>query len=90
MDGVRQEPMENIRDRIENNMIAFVRENPDSIREDIIKAVRGSGTTKVDVFKQIVDSEFLVRSGDGVKASPYRYRIPELPYMTEPAALIAA
>jgi hypothetical protein len=88
MDGIRAESSETVRERIENDMLNFVRETPDSIREDILKATRGNGTTKCDVFQEMVNSEFLVRSGQGVKTSPYRYSVPELPYMTAP--LIAA
>jgi hypothetical protein len=90
LDGIRQESAEDIRERIENDMLNFVRENPDSTQKEIIDAVHGNGTTRHEVFKRMIDSEFVRRSGEGVKGSPFRYRVPELPYLTEPAALVAA
>jgi RecA-family ATPase len=90
MDGIRQESAEDIRERIENDMLDFVRENPDSTQKEIIDAVHGNGTTRHEVFKRIVESKFFVCSGSGVKGSPFRYSVPALPYMTESAALVAA
>lgn len=90
MDGIRQESAEEIRERIENDMLDFVSEHPDSTQKEIIDAVHGNGTTRHEVFKRIVESEFLLRSGEGVKGSPFRYSVPALPYMTEPAASVAA
>lgn len=90
MDGIREASAQDVRERIENAMIDFIREYPGSTQPEIIAAVRGNGTTRHEVFNRIVEAEILLRSGGGVKGSPFRYRVPPLPYMEEPAALVAA
>jgi hypothetical protein len=89
-DGVREMSAETVRERIENGMLNFVRENPASIQAEILNAVHGNGTTKHDVFKRMVEDEMLLRSGEGVKGSPFLYSFPVLPYLAEPSVLLAA
>lgn len=90
LEGIRQESAEEIRERIENDILAFVRENPGSTEKEAMADVHGNGTTKYEVFKRMVESGFLLRSGDGVKNSPYLYSVPVLPYMAEPSEFVAA
>ncbi len=86
----RQVSAAEIRERIENEMLDFIRENPGRMQSEIIDAVHGNGTTRREVFTRIVEADFLVQSGQGVKGSPFRYSIPSFPYMEAPAALVAA
>jgi len=88
-DGIREASTEHVRERIENAMLDFVRENPGSTQVEIMASVQGNGTTRHQVFSRIVEAEFLVRSGEGVKGSPYRYCVPALPYLTESAVVAA-
>ena len=81
---------EAIRVRMENETLAYIREHPDSTQAEILGAVHGNGTVRREVFDQIVEAGWLTCSGSGVKGSPFRYRVPEIPYMTESAALKAA
>jgi len=90
IEGIREVSAENVRERIENAIFTFVRENPDTARDEIVSAVHGNGTTKYAVFKRMVESGLLERNGAGVKNSPYRYCVPALPYLTESAAVLAA
>ncbi len=88
IDGIREVSEQNVRERIENDMIDFIHENPDSTQKEIIAAVRGNGTARYEVFSRIVEAALLVRSGEGVRGSPFLYSVPPLPYMEE--ALVAA
>ena len=73
---------EETRERIENEMLDHVRRYPDSTQPEITGTARGNATTKREVFNSIVEIGYLVRSGEGCKGSPYRYRVPELKYDT--------
>lgn len=86
----QQQSTEAIRVRMENETLAYVREHPYSTQAEILGSVHGNGTVRREVFDQIVEAGWLTCSGSGCKGSPFRYRVPELPYLTESAALIAA
>jgi hypothetical protein len=86
----RQLSSAEIRERMENETLAYIREHPEGTQAEILSAVHGNGTVRREVFDQIVESGFLARSGSGVKGAPFRYSVLNPPYIIDSAVLAAA
>jgi hypothetical protein len=59
-------------DKLGNDILAFLRANPQSLEADILDGVVGRRKTMVRALRQLIGRE-VVRTGKGGKADPYRY-----------------
>lgn len=66
--------------RIEADIMEFVRATPTCDQPAVFAAIRGNTTLKKRAFQQLFDSAVLViESGNGVKGSPFLYRLADAP-----------
>ena len=70
---------------IEEKIIEFFRPGKNFLSE-CLKAVTGNNTLKRDIFKRLVNSNRLIKSGKGIKNDPATYQSVELPAITRALA----
>jgi hypothetical protein len=59
--------------RIEDALLRFVEEHPNSTQEQILGAATGKTEQKKRAFSRLHELQLLTRAGEGHKGDPYRY-----------------
>ena len=70
---------EETKNRIITDIFRCVLENPGSTKKDILDAVTGDTTALLHTFNELVNEGHLIKSGEGLKGSPFTYTLSPAP-----------
>jgi hypothetical protein len=67
-------------ERIKQAILEYFVAHPDSsFEKDCLPVIDGNSDLKRKMFRELVARDFLIKGGKGSKASPFVYRVPEIP-----------